>query len=81
MKCPKCKTENENRSVCKNCGLFLYRPDRRNAPKLSDKELRQRDWRTVWRVTRKILKYVGIIITAFVLSFWFFYLAWFFFFQ
>jgi uncharacterized membrane protein YvbJ len=69
MICPKCNTENGQRSVCKNCGLFLYKADQRNAPKLSEKEIKQRDRQTILRVTKKALRFVAIIISTFVISF------------
>ncbi len=69
MKCPKCNTENEQRSVCKNCGLFLYKADFRNAPKMSEKEIKQRDRQTVLRVVKKILKFIAIVFSTFVLTF------------
>ncbi|MBN1892287.1 MAG: hypothetical protein JW780_05845 [Clostridiales bacterium] len=76
MKCPKCNTENAQRSVCKNCGLFLYNPDYRNTPKLNEQQLKERDRQTVWRVAKKVLKIISIIITIFVLSFWLFVFLW-----
>lgn len=69
MKCPKCNTENGQRSVCKSCGLFLYKADHRNAPVMSEKEIRQRDRQTILRVVKKILRFVGIIISTFIISF------------
>jgi uncharacterized membrane protein len=69
MKCPKCNTENGQRSVCKNCGLFLYKSDVRNVPKMSQKEIRQRDRQTILRVAKKILRFVGIIFSTFIISF------------
>ncbi|MDD3958701.1 MAG: hypothetical protein GX099_07615 [Clostridiaceae bacterium] len=69
MKCPKCKTENGSRSVCLKCGLFLYKPEYRNGPKLSEKELRQRDRETVWRVFKKVFRFISVVVSAFVIAF------------
>ncbi len=69
MKCPKCKTENDQRSVCKKCGLFLYRPDYRNAPKLDAKGLKARDRQIIWGAVKKIARFAGILFSTFFFAF------------
>ena len=41
MKCPRCDTENGTRSVCSECGMFLYDGQPRNRVKLSREEKRR----------------------------------------
>ena len=77
MKCPRCKTENQSRSVCSQCGKFLYSADYRNGKKLTEKELRDRDRRTAFNFFKKIGKGVWLILAIIVTSFWLFLLMYF----
>ncbi len=69
MKCPRCETENENRSVCKSCGMFLYDGRTRNRARRTPAQIRADDARKVARFSGKILKYVWILIVMIVMSF------------
>lgn len=72
MKCPRCKTENQSRSVCSNCGQFLYSAAYRNGKRLTENEVRARDRRTVLGFFKKIGKGVWLIMAIIVMSFWLF---------
>ena len=51
MKCPRCETENNSRSVCSKCGMFLYDGRTRNRVKMSAKEIARMD-------ARRVIKYL-----------------------
>ena len=70
MKCPRCNTENGDRTVCSKCGFFLYRPDVNNRKKMTKAQRAAEDANTVGKRAGKIFKIVWIIITIIVLSAW-----------
>lgn len=72
MKCPKCETENEQRSVCKKCGMFLYNTNYRNGPKLTEDQLKKRERAKIFGFFKRIGKVVWIIMGIILISFWLF---------
>lgn len=77
MKCPKCETENEQRSVCTKCGMFLYNTNYRNGPKLTPEQLKQRERAQIFGFLKKIGKFVWIVLGIVLISFWAFVLLYF----
>lgn len=69
MKCPRCGTENERRSVCTKCGMFLYDGRTRNRVRMTRQEIRNQDIKKAWRVSKRILKFLWMVIVMIVLSF------------
>ena len=74
MKCPRCKTENDMRTICKKCGLFLYHSESNNKIKMTRSQRAKEDAKIVGKKLRKILSYVWLVIMMVVLSGLFIYL-------
>ncbi len=70
MICPRCKTENGNRTVCSNCGYFLYRVANQNVQKRTSVERAIDDTKIMGKSVWKVLRVVWIGIVMIVLSFW-----------
>ncbi len=70
MKCPRCRTENENRTVCKKCGLYLYRATSVNVAQMTKSERAKEDAKIIGKGVWKVLRVVWIIIVLIVMSFW-----------
>ena len=72
MKCPKCGIENEQRSVCKDCGQFLYSTTRKIRYKPTAKEKRERFRKNTRYVVTKsliaILILLGLVLLSFLLA-------------
>ena len=69
MKCPRCETENGPRSVCTKCGMFLYDGRTRNRKKMTQREIGKQDVQKFWRYSKKIVKFLWMIIVLIVMSF------------
>lgn len=74
MKCPRCETENGQRNVCKKCGMFLYDGKTKNRVRMSPGERRVEDAKKGWRITKKILRVIWLIIVVLVMSYLMIYL-------
>ncbi|MCQ2516493.1 MAG: hypothetical protein MJ094_06480 [Saccharofermentans sp.] len=70
MICPRCKTENGNRTVCSKCSYFLYRPVNQNVQKRTNMQRALDDSKIVGKGAWKILRVVWIVIVLVVMSFW-----------
>jgi len=70
MKCPRCKTENDTRTICKKCGYYMYHPDVMNRAKMTKSQQALEDSKIVGKKIGKVLKIIYIIITIIVLSAW-----------
>ena len=70
MICPRCKTENGNRTVCSNCGYFLYRVANQNVQKRTSVERAIDDTKIMTKSAWKIFRVVWIGIVLIVMSFW-----------
>ncbi len=70
MICPRCNTENDNRTICKKCGYYLYRADAQNRKKMTRGQLAVSDAKIAGKKAGKIFRYIWIGITIIVLSFW-----------
>jgi len=70
MICPRCKTENGNRTVCSNCGYFLYRVANQNIQKRSNLQRAVDDSKIVGKNVWKIVRVVWLVIVMIVISFW-----------
>ncbi len=68
MKCPRCETENNSRSVCSKCGMFLYDGRTRNRVKMSAKEIARLDARRVIKYLFSGLKILWYFVVMIVLS-------------
>ncbi len=69
MKCPRCETENNSRSVCIKCGMFLYDGRSRNRKKLSQSETFKMNAKRAGRIARQVLKFTWMVLVLVVLSF------------
>ena len=68
MKCPRCETENNSRSVCSKCGMFLYDGRTRNRVKMSAKEIARMDARRFIKYLFSGLKILWYFVVMIVLS-------------
>ena len=68
MKCPRCETENNSRSVCSKCGMFLYDGRTRNRVKMSTKEIARMDAKRVIKYLFSGLKILWYFVVMIVLS-------------
>lgn len=72
MKCPRCNTENEGRTICKKCGLFIYHQTS-NKVKMTKAQRAKEDTKIVGKKLKKIFSYIWIILLIVVMSGWFVY--------
>ena len=70
MICPRCKTENGNRTVCSKCGYYMYRVANQNIEKRTSAQRALDDSKIVGKNVWKVLRVVCIGIVMLVLSFW-----------
>ncbi|MBQ7275044.1 MAG: hypothetical protein IJR15_06270 [Clostridiales bacterium] len=70
MICPRCKTENGNRTVCSKCGYYMYRVANQNIEKRTSAQRALDDSKIVGKNVWKVLRVVWIGIVMLVLSFW-----------
>ena len=69
MKCPRCRTENDNRTVCKKCGYYLYRATSVNLANMTKAERAKEDAKIIGKSVWKVLRVVWMVITIIVMSF------------
>ena len=70
MKCPRCKTENGNRTICSKCGYYMYRADVMNRKQMTKGQQAVEDTKIVGKKVGKVLKVVWMIVVLIVTSFW-----------
>ncbi len=70
MICPRCKTENGNRTICSNCGYFMYRVANQNIAQRTNVERAIDDTKIIGKNIWKVVRIIWIIITLIVMSFW-----------
>lgn len=70
MKCPRCREENNNRTVCKKCGYYLYRANSVNVAKMTKAERAREDAKIVGKSFWKVFRVIWIIIVIVIMSFW-----------
>lgn len=70
MICPRCKTENGDRTICSKCGYFMYRVANQNVEKRTAVQRAIDDTKIVGNRVWKVLRIVWIGIVMIVLSFW-----------
>ncbi len=70
MICPRCKTENGNRTICSKCGYFMYRVANQNVAPRTSFERAVDDSKIIGKNVWKVLRIIWIIIVMIVLSFW-----------
>lgn len=70
MKCPRCMTENGNRTICSNCGYFMYRVANQNIEKRSNARRALDDAKIAGKGFWKIFRIVWIGLVIIVMSFW-----------
>ena len=58
MRCPRCNTENDNRTVCSKCGYFLYRANEQNRKKMTKSQRAAEDAKTVGKRAGRIFKII-----------------------
>lgn len=69
MKCPRCDTQNENRTICIKCGMFLYDGRTHNRVKMTPEEIKRQDIKKVFRFSAKMMRVLWMAIVIIVLSF------------
>jgi len=70
MICPRCKTENGNRTICSKCGYYMYRVANQNIEKRTAAQRALDDSKIVGKGIWKVMRVVWIGIVMLVLSFW-----------
>lgn len=70
MICPRCKTENGNRTVCSKCGYYMYRVANQNIASRTNVERAIDDTKIIGKNVWKVVRIIWIIIVMIVLSFW-----------
>lgn len=70
MRCPKCGTENDKRTICSNCGFFMYRADLNNRARMTKKERQKEDLKEVGKKFGKVFKVIWMILMMLAMSFW-----------
>ena len=68
MKCPRCETENNGRSVCSKCGMFLYDGRTRNRVKMTSRQIAASDAKKAMKFVFSGLKIVWFFVVMIVLS-------------
>ena len=70
MKCPRCMTENGNRTICSNCGYFMYRVANQNIEQRTGAQREMDDAKIAGKSFWKVFRVIWIGIVMLVLSFW-----------
>lgn len=70
MICPRCMTENGNRTICSKCGYYMYRVANQNIEKRTAAQRALDDSKIVGKSVWKVVRVVWIGIVMLVLSFW-----------
>lgn len=69
MICPRCNTDNGDRTICKDCGYFMYRATTQNVKKMTRAERSREDAKIIWKKVAKVLRIVWMAIVMIVMSF------------
>ena len=70
MKCPRCKTVNENkRTICTKCGFYLYRNDMPKAH-MTKAQLQAAERQEAWSKIKFVLSWAWKILVVVVMTFW-----------
>lgn len=71
MKCPRCKTKNENtRTICTKCGYYLYKNDSDPRTRMSKEQIADMDRKVMLSKGKKILKWGWRAIVIIVMVYW-----------
>ena len=70
MICPRCNTENGNRTICSKCGYYMYRPGTGNRRSMTKSEVAKEDAKIIGKRVFKFSRVVWIILVMVVMSFW-----------
>lgn len=70
MKCPRCMTENGSRTICSNCGYFMYRVANQNIEQRTGAQRAMDDAKIAGKSFWKVFRVIWIGIVMLVLSFW-----------
>lgn len=70
MRCPKCGTENDKRTICLKCGHYMYRADLSNRARMTKKQRQREDIKEASKNIGKIAKVIWMILVMVVMSFW-----------
>lgn len=71
MKCPRCRTENDNqRTICTKCGFYLYRNSSTPRSRMTKAQVAELDRKLMWARIRKILKWAWRILVIIVITYW-----------
>ncbi len=75
MICPKCGTENGQRSVCQHCGTFLATSTKKQRRPLTPEEKKAQRIQYCRHFIKELLRSFGVLIIAFLLLTLIFYLS------
>ncbi|MBO7426319.1 MAG: hypothetical protein J6U23_11655 [Clostridiales bacterium] len=71
MKCPRCKTVNDNtRTICTKCGFYLYRNDSDPRTRMSKEQIAAMDRRVIKNKIKTVLKWTWRVIVFIVMIYW-----------
>lgn len=71
MRCPKCGFDNDSkRTICSECGYYMYRADINNRARMTKAQRRKEDWRVAKKKVSKVANMVWIVLVMIVMSFW-----------
>lgn len=71
MRCPKCGSENATgRTICSECGHFMYRADISNRARMTKAQRRREDIKYAGKNVGKVARIVWMILVMLVTSFW-----------
>ena len=71
MKCPRCKTVNENtRTICTKCGYYLFRNSTTPRSFMSKEEIAKADRELMWKKVKTVLKWFWRILVVIAVTYW-----------
>ena len=71
MKCPRCKTVNDNtRTICTKCGFYLYKNDSDPRARMTKEQIAAMDRRVMWSKIKTVLKWTWRVIVFIVMIYW-----------
>lgn len=71
MRCPRCKTENENtRTICTKCGYYLYRNSNTPRSYMTKEQIAKMDRALIWKRVKTVLKWIWRALVIICVTFW-----------
>ncbi len=69
MKCPRCGVENGSRTICNECGYFMYRAVDQNRKQMTKSERAREDAKIIWKNVSRVLRVAWMVLVIIVMSF------------